>query len=233
MSARVESVAQGGQILMTEDTYQILHSDPDFEAMIGEDAFILRFASGVELKGVSDRMTMYSMTPASLMMRQFDPIPGADLGVSPQSVDEVRNMSSETSQASSMASHLQHATPSHDAVRKVTAFIFRCCEVKEVREALLTKCLNAKGVPQSGGPFHRRLRLLVKTLQGELERSMVPDIASFQFSQNPHLSGSNGLQKSIQQQPNGFGGCSVGSILMSPRGEEESNNLIDDTWADY
>lgn len=76
VSARVESVASGGQTMLTEDSYKQMMSEPDSDLL--EDMNCVVFSRGVELKGVASKVAVYSATPSSLAGRKFKPIPGAE-----------------------------------------------------------------------------------------------------------------------------------------------------------
>eukprot|EP00658_Telonema_sp_P-2_P080696 TRINITY_DN8086_c0_g3_i2.p1 TRINITY_DN8086_c0_g3~~TRINITY_DN8086_c0_g3_i2.p1 ORF type:complete len:641 (-),score=130.11 TRINITY_DN8086_c0_g3_i2:381-2303(-) len=229
MSARVESMGQGGQILMTEDTHQILHDDPDFATMIGDDAFIIRFASGVELKGVSDKMTMYSMVPTPLMMRRFEPIAGADnlgdgvKGLTGEAVTGSDGSSNKSSNQSVMTTgtvqhHQQHTTPAQEAVRKAANFIFSCCESKEDREALLVKCNAAKGISESAAEaksaFHRRLKNFIRILEDETDKHIAKAIQNGGGG-HPLQFGSVNLHSAGGSLANGPSGTYEGSFIQN------------------
>jgi hypothetical protein len=70
VSARVESTADGGQIMMDADTYEQLLSDPDYPS-ISDDVRVVCYCREVELKGVAGTVKMYSATPPELSERVF------------------------------------------------------------------------------------------------------------------------------------------------------------------
>ena len=74
VSARVESVAAGGQIMLTEDSYKQMMAEPDSDLL--EDMACSVFSRGVELKGVANKVAVYSATPSALSGRKFKPIQG-------------------------------------------------------------------------------------------------------------------------------------------------------------
>jgi class 3 adenylate cyclase len=71
MSARVQGAAQGGQILVTEETLSALQNDPDFESVLGADCVAKHVSRAFELKGVAEPVSMYSVLPASIAHRAF------------------------------------------------------------------------------------------------------------------------------------------------------------------
>ena len=66
ISARVESCAEGGQVLMTEETKDQLVLDEDFETLLGDDVVIELYNSSVTLKGVEKPVNLYSLRSSDI-----------------------------------------------------------------------------------------------------------------------------------------------------------------------
>ena len=71
--ARVESQAEGGQILMSEATYEVLKGTEEFALAISPDAVIIPFTIGAKLKGVSEPVTLIAMAPATEVASGYVP----------------------------------------------------------------------------------------------------------------------------------------------------------------
>ena len=76
LSARVESIAAGGQVLMSSETMRALMEEEDYE-LIKEDTVSILASHGVSLKGVADKVPIFQILPKSLSLRKFEPLEGA------------------------------------------------------------------------------------------------------------------------------------------------------------
>jgi class 3 adenylate cyclase/basic membrane lipoprotein Med (substrate-binding protein (PBP1-ABC) superfamily) len=76
VSARIESSARGGQVLVDSSTLQVMREDPDYELLVLADNDVRLSAKDVELKGVEERFSLFQVTPTEFIDRVFEPLPG-------------------------------------------------------------------------------------------------------------------------------------------------------------
>ena len=77
--ARVQSYAVGGQILVEESTHLHMTRNDDLMELLGADCILTCVARGAVLKGVADKVALWSLVPSTLSARRFAPISGVDL----------------------------------------------------------------------------------------------------------------------------------------------------------
>ena len=63
--ARVEAQAQGGQIMVTAETMEAVMATDEYPLMIAIDSVSAMVKTNVELKGVSEKVTLFAMAPLS------------------------------------------------------------------------------------------------------------------------------------------------------------------------
>ena len=76
--ARVEGYACGGQILVEESTHAHMLANDDLMDLLSTDCTVTCVAKAAVLKGVADKVALWSILPLALRGRKFKPIPGAN-----------------------------------------------------------------------------------------------------------------------------------------------------------
>ena len=163
VSARVESMAQGGQILMTADTHKKLIEDPEFEDSIGCEAVVSKFATGVELKGVSEHVAMYSCAPTNLSLRRFNPIGDATTG----------QLGDDSSDSNAMSVDIQSVLSGGNKSTEVAGtvrLIFNNMSKVALKNNVLNDVMQNRkmDVANAGTSFQRKLKALINNIQQEI-----------------------------------------------------------------
>ena len=168
VTARVEGVAQGGQILMTSDTLTFLRADPDSEALVFAESVLTQVSSGIELKGVSTSVQLWSLVPKQLAAREFEPIEGhveADLsrsGSHTNSQIQMLKMGETTSSDTGSTA----GDPGHRAALRVLRGFLTSVSPQEMRERVLKIVAEKLKLPSHNVPFARRLMQVCQKLEG-------------------------------------------------------------------
>ncbi|CUI11832.1 receptor-type adenylate cyclase, putative [Bodo saltans] len=192
VSARVESLAAGGQITMTQHTYKALTEEPDYE-MLCEDMHCVPFCTGAELKGVQGTVTLYSLTPVELAGRVFKPIAGTQ----PCTVDAIQEVASQGSHVKSDSSINVAAEPVAGSSIAV---------LRKLVEDLLAF------LPNLGERDKAMTELLVK---GKIVKS-ADEVKSLKLPRKVQTYAQH-VNQSLPQSSNGHGGGPGGAFGMSMR----------------
>ena len=171
VAARVQSAGAGGQTLLSEPALRALRADQDFELLLEDDTVIKKVATNVELKGVAEAVTLYSITPTMFKHRDFPPIGGEKVKVGGDP-DAGAHLVSETSAVSHNESFGEQSVVSAGGESHNKAFLLlrRCfAGVKNPtdRSAFLSQVCVAYNVQvPEGANYAKRLKLLQKALSG-------------------------------------------------------------------
>lgn len=166
VSARVESMADGGQTMMTQETFQKLTEDADFE-MLCEEMSCIPFCRGAELKGVVGKVCLYSLVPLELAARQFKPVAGAEPCAAIEGVEVTSNS------GASMASAAMEAPSSTTIVLRkyvedLLAFAGSPSDREKAVTQLLVKYKIATLDEMKRVKFPKKVQLLLKHVNESL-----------------------------------------------------------------
>jgi class 3 adenylate cyclase/ABC-type proline/glycine betaine transport system substrate-binding protein len=189
-TARVQSVANGGQVTMSVSSYEALSSDQDYQDLVAVDCDVTRVSNGVALKGIEDKVPLVAIAPVAFTARQFPAIEGFDANMDVESAKddpfEASMSCSESAFGSSGANNYAILSDVFKAVpnaKQKQAFLDTACEHYAIRRA----------------PFNIRVKLLYRKLEQKHNSERAAGAFMVGASANPRRSSS--MNRSLPGRP--------------------------------
>jgi class 3 adenylate cyclase len=174
MAARVESAAHGGQILMTAETTQALQDDEDFRATLRDECHIQHVSKGLELKGVAEPVSMFSVIPKRLAVRRFPAFDNAVVDRESDPLEDSRGSVAASVTDSSRGSGNDFGRGFSTGVRSLFAGLQ---QNKRMQDQLLQQLCKDYGVASRGAPS-KRINLLIFAMRKQLGEDPMDNVSS-------------------------------------------------------
>jgi hypothetical protein len=178
-TARIQSVAAGGQITMSVGTYEVLCGDQDYQDLVAEDCVVQRVSNGVELKGMEEKVPLCSIAPAAFATRAFPPIEGYEVDGAVAALG--------SSHASSIGSMSAASESGTDVTRLVVEHIFASLPDSKQRKAFLAAACDANAVRPAA--YAMRLKLLARAAERQVAQKQSRMMISDSMIRTPNLMG--------------------------------------------
>eukprot|EP00759_Apiculatamorpha_spiralis_P051228 PhF_6_TR514/c0_g1_i3/m.297 len=175
VAARIESLAIGGQTLLSRAAFDEIKDSPEYEVLFSEDTVVFTPLTEPQiLKGVEHPMDMISALPRNLRFREFNNV-GGPMSSSKSMV--AQDINSEDDGSPKRSNSFSSAAQSFEFSSKSLQTLFRLCPPED-NDAVTRTFAKACDIPQDI-PVRRRIARIIahvhRTLMQNKKKSYMPE----------------------------------------------------------
>eukprot|EP00760_Papus_ankaliazontas_P020926 PhM_4_TR18611/c0_g1_i1/m.83758 len=151
LTGRVEGSGRGGMVQMTKESLHVLEKHPDYANLV-EGSLVIKLAQrDVEVQGVEDPVTFFSVMPEELAARVFQ---GLEVAATTMDFDTHSNQSNQSSRSTF------YGGGGNGPLKKLISHVIDECPKKGMKDMLASLC-QATGVAATKSMAPRRQKALV------------------------------------------------------------------------